>query len=117
LYNFAKKCLESASKHSCRSIAFPALGTGYLKFPPDLAASKVIQAIKDFQSKQPQTTLSEVKIVIFGGTNDWAKIEQVFIIFASFYIFVIWSFSSLHDHFVCHFFPALVLFEESNCID
>jgi hypothetical protein len=23
----------------------------------------------------------------------------------------------LHDHFVCHFFPALVLFEESNCID
>jgi hypothetical protein len=45
-----------------------------------------------------------VKIVIFGGTNDWAKIEQVFIIFAPFYIFVIWSFSSLHDHFVCHFF-------------
>ena len=78
LYNFVKKCLESASKHSCTSIAFPALGTGYLKFPPDLAASKVIQAIKDFQSKQPQTTLSEVKIVIFGGTNDWAKIEQAY---------------------------------------
>ncbi|XP_071159744.1 protein mono-ADP-ribosyltransferase PARP15-like [Mytilus edulis] len=79
LYSFVYKCLASASKHGCKSLTLPALGTGYLKFPPDLAASKVIQAIKDFHNKEQQTSLREVKIVIFGGTNDWAKIEKAYI--------------------------------------
>ena len=66
-----------ANKYGCKSIAFPALGTSNLKFPPDLASSKVVQAVKDFSNNNPQTSLREVKIVIYGGTSDWAKIEKV----------------------------------------
>ena len=77
MYNFVHTCLEEANKKSVRSISFPALGTGFLKFPAKTAASNVINAIKDFQIKNPSSYIRNIYIVIFGGTNDWASIEQV----------------------------------------
>jgi hypothetical protein len=64
LYNFVHKCLEEANKRSVRSICFPALGTGFLKFPAKTAASNVINAIKDFQIKNPSSSIRNIYIVI-----------------------------------------------------
>ncbi|VDI28882.1 poly [ADP-ribose] polymerase 10/14/15 [Mytilus galloprovincialis] len=80
LENFVTKCLVEANKYSVKSIVFPALGTGFLKFPPKTAASNVIKAIRDFQTNNAQSSVKTVKIVIFGGTNDWTSIEQAYVL-------------------------------------
>ncbi|XP_076071626.1 protein mono-ADP-ribosyltransferase PARP14-like [Mytilus galloprovincialis] len=46
LQNFVTKCLVEATKNSIQSIAFPALGTGFLKFPPKVATTNVKKAIR-----------------------------------------------------------------------
>lgn len=78
LQNFVTKCLVEAKKNSVQSIVFPALGTGFLKFPPKTAASNVIKAIREFETNNSPSTLKTIKIVIFGGTNDWSSVEQAY---------------------------------------
>ncbi|XP_076118299.1 protein mono-ADP-ribosyltransferase PARP15-like [Mytilus galloprovincialis] len=78
LQNFVTKCLVEAKKNSVQSIVFPALGTGFLKFPPKTAATNVIKAIREFQMNNLPSTIKTIKIVIFGGTNDWSSVEQAY---------------------------------------
>lgn len=72
-----KDCLTTASRYGTHSIAFPAIGTGELKFPSDISASILIDAIRDFLHHHPQTTISDIKIVIYGGNITWSSIEKV----------------------------------------
>jgi len=59
------------------TIAFPAIGTGVLKYPSEITAGNMIKSIQDYLSKTPSSTIVEVKIVLFSGVSGWQDIEQV----------------------------------------
>lgn len=56
------ECLGNASESGYSSIAFPALGTGLLGYPPHKVASIMLDVICHFQ--KTKNTLCEVVIVI-----------------------------------------------------
>ena len=60
-----RQCLEKADKLGCRSIAFPAIGTGRLKYPPEIVASSMFLAITEFSDEFPETSIEEVIFVLF----------------------------------------------------
>src|SRR6266568_1676762 len=47
LENCYRRCLELASQHQARSIAFPAISTGVYHFPPKRAAHIAIDTVKE----------------------------------------------------------------------
>ncbi|KAL4231007.1 Appr-1'-p processing enzyme [Mactra antiquata] len=60
------ECLHQANKseHSC--IAFPALGTGLLRYPTDMVAKATFKCIEDFSNKHGmKATLKNVNVIIF----------------------------------------------------
>ncbi len=57
-------CLKKAEKLKCSSIAFPAVGTGAYSYPPQEAASGMVDAIRRFSSAKPKHILS-VNLVLF----------------------------------------------------
>lgn len=58
------------------SIAFPAIGTGTLRYPPNIAASKMFQAVEEVAATSNLKYLREVNFVIF-PTDE--HVLQVFI--------------------------------------
>ncbi|KAM3607106.1 uncharacterized protein V6R79_001842 [Siganus canaliculatus] len=60
-------CLDKAEKASMTSISFPAMGTGNLGFPKDLAASLLLDALSAYSSAQQLQHLKEVVIVLYPG--------------------------------------------------
>lgn len=71
LESVVDKCLQEASRRQFSSMAIPALGTGVLGFPRDVAANTIISTVNRFQQTSPKTSLKEVKVVVF---NDPATI-------------------------------------------
>ncbi|KAI8508653.1 positive regulation of interleukin-4-mediated signaling pathway [Branchiostoma belcheri] len=57
--------LELAHDDRYTSIAFPAMGTGNLKYPHDVAASCMYDEIWSFSQSNPGTTLKDVRIIVF----------------------------------------------------
>ena len=57
--------MYEAHKRKYNSIAFPALGTGALDFPPDVVATEMMKMIEEFRNKYPNSRLSEIRIVIY----------------------------------------------------
>lgn len=57
--------LEMASKHNKRSILYCAMGTGQLRYPVDLVAMTMYQAVIEFDQKHPKTTLKDVKFILY----------------------------------------------------
>lgn len=70
-------CLEQANKRNHNSIAFPALGTGYHKFPADVAAGSIVAAINRFSGQQKQQNIKDIRVVLYGGSNDLSTLEKV----------------------------------------
>lgn len=70
-------CLEQANKRNHNSIAFPALGTGYHKFPADVAAGSIVAAINRFSGQQKQQNIKDIHVVLYGGSNDLSTLEKV----------------------------------------
>ncbi len=60
-----RRCLELATEHSCRSIAFPAISTGVYGYPIDLAAEASLSVTREFLLTQKQPHL--VRFVLFDG--------------------------------------------------
>lgn len=69
-------CLEQANKRNHNSIAFPALGTGYHKFPADVAAGSIVAAINRFSGQKHQN-IKDIRVVLYGGSNDLSTLEKV----------------------------------------
>ncbi|XP_078684002.1 protein mono-ADP-ribosyltransferase PARP14-like isoform X2 [Branchiostoma floridae x Branchiostoma belcheri] len=65
LRTMVQECLESADNDGYTSIAFPAMGTGNLKYPRGLAASCMYDEILSFSQSNPGTTLKDVRIIVF----------------------------------------------------
>ena len=57
-------CLEKAEKMKYRSIAFPAIGTGIVSYPPAQAADAVVKALKQFTKNKPEH-LKVIRMVLF----------------------------------------------------
>lgn len=65
LRHFVKSVLEAAHKRSLKTLAFPCVGTGVLSFPPEVVASCMFNECDKFSASYSQTTVSEVRIVVY----------------------------------------------------
>jgi len=54
-----------ATADGLKSVAFPALGTGYLHFPCNIVAHAMFDEVKTFSTVSPQTSVSSVVFVVF----------------------------------------------------
>ncbi|KAM8749622.1 poly(ADP-ribose) polymerase family member 14-related sequence 1 isoform 1-T1 [Acanthopagrus schlegelii] len=70
-----KDCLDRAEDTGLTSISFPAIGSGNLGFPKDLAASLMLDEIIAFSSKTQPKLLKEIVIILYPGDT---KTIQVF---------------------------------------
>ncbi len=57
--------LELADRLNLRSIALPAISTGIFGFPKERAANLILAAIGDFCQEDKESTLQEIRIVLF----------------------------------------------------
>lgn len=72
-----RECLRLADKHSKKSIAFSAMGTGgYLGYPRELVASIMYGAIVEFDNSYDSTSLQDVSIVISGKEAETVKVSS-----------------------------------------
>ncbi|KAK0040323.1 poly [ADP-ribose] polymerase 14, partial [Biomphalaria pfeifferi] len=62
--NIILKLLDRAESLKAKSISFPALGTGILRYPPDISAEVIMEAIRQHAKKNTHT-LQFVDIVVF----------------------------------------------------
>ncbi|KAK3597471.1 hypothetical protein CHS0354_041890 [Potamilus streckersoni] len=60
-----------------KSIAFPALGTGNLKYPPQVSASVILACVEDFYKQNPFSTLLTY-IVVYDKSSDVKIVKQAF---------------------------------------
>ncbi|WAQ98783.1 PAR15-like protein [Mya arenaria] len=60
---------KSPQEDGHKSLSLPPLGTGYLAFPPDLAAHYTISAIQDFVRSTRRTSVEKVVIVVQGVSS------------------------------------------------
>lgn len=58
-------CLTKAAANGYQSIAFPALGTGNLRYPEGDVAQAMIEAVIEYAEENPNSSLKDVKIVIY----------------------------------------------------
>ncbi|XP_062604645.1 protein mono-ADP-ribosyltransferase PARP14-like [Saccostrea cucullata] len=65
LTDFVNECLRLADMNQMSSIAFPALGTGRLGYPPEQAAKTMFRCCREFHSRNRDTSLKEILFVIF----------------------------------------------------
>ncbi len=63
--NLVKNSLKQASKDKHQSIALPAIGTGNLGVPRDLAARFLYEEVIHFSNKHPDQTLGDVRFVVY----------------------------------------------------
>ncbi|XP_042351029.1 poly(ADP-ribose) polymerase family member 14-related sequence 1 [Plectropomus leopardus] len=68
-----KDCLDKAEDSGLTSISFPAIGTGNLGFPKDLAASLILDEILAFSKRQPKH-LKKVVIILYSGDASTIKV-------------------------------------------
>ncbi|XP_043852360.1 protein mono-ADP-ribosyltransferase PARP14 isoform X2 [Dromiciops gliroides] len=71
--NIIKECLETADSLSLKSITFPAIGTGNLRFPKTLFAKLILSEVFKFSSSEPLKTLKEVCFLLHPSDVDNIK--------------------------------------------
>ncbi|CAL9707735.1 unnamed protein product [Knipowitschia caucasica] len=57
-------CLNKAERQSFSSVAFPALGTGNLKFPRPVVSALMLRVVHEFSRKQSPRHLRSVRLVV-----------------------------------------------------
>ncbi|KAK3610482.1 hypothetical protein CHS0354_016672 [Potamilus streckersoni] len=76
--DFLAGCLKDANK-KYRSIAFPPIGTGKLRYPKDLVASLMFQSVANFEQAHLTSKLEEVIFVIYEKDQEVLKVfEEMF---------------------------------------
>ncbi|CAC5392791.1 PARP10_14_15 [Mytilus coruscus] len=73
---FIKNCLNTAVDLNMKSIAFPALGTGNLIYPPNIVASSMFLVVDEFASDYNGGALTEINFVIFPADTSVLQIED-----------------------------------------
>ncbi|KAK3577209.1 hypothetical protein CHS0354_030480 [Potamilus streckersoni] len=75
---FVDECLRLADRYRVQSIAFPALGTGALKYPAKHSATTLHRCIKTFVKDNPTSSIKQIYIVIYNEGINWKRIKQDF---------------------------------------
>ena len=73
LRSIVKNCLNKCNSSEKHSIAFPAIGTGILGFPRDVAAKIFFEETKEFGKRTSNCNIKEVSFVVYN--QDAASIE------------------------------------------
>ncbi|XP_071091106.1 protein mono-ADP-ribosyltransferase PARP14-like isoform X2 [Haliotis cracherodii] len=86
LSNVILQCLNTASDHNSKKIAFPALGTGSLGYPPEMTAKVMYEMVKTFEDTVHQTSIEKVVFVVypkdhhtvrsFKSSDQWYKMHH-----------------------------------------
>ncbi|XP_060681592.1 protein mono-ADP-ribosyltransferase PARP14-like [Hemiscyllium ocellatum] len=76
LRTIIQKCLKNAHESHYKSMSFPAIGTGNLKFPKDIVAGMFFEEIKKFSAENPTSTLKRVKLIIYEKDLDLYSIFE-----------------------------------------
>lgn len=71
-----KDCLDRAEDTGLTSISFPAIGSGNLGFPKDLAASAMLDEIIAFSSKTQPKLLKEIMIILYPGDTKTIQVMK-----------------------------------------
>ena len=78
--SFIRRCLNEADSRKLSSIAFPALGTGNLRFPKPKVAESMYRVVKGYGLKiNPETSIRQVLFVIYQSDYDTIKVSSCFI--------------------------------------
>ena len=77
---FMTNCLKKADGLKCRTIAFPAIGTGRLKYPIDIVATEMFWAVHEFGNEHPHTTLKEVQFVLYTDDQAAFKVNNILLL-------------------------------------
>lgn len=64
LKSIIRFCLEEAEKLQMRSLCFPAIGAGTLKFPRDLVSRVLLREVNAYSSKKNPRHLAKVVVVV-----------------------------------------------------
>ncbi|CAC5391546.1 unnamed protein product [Mytilus coruscus] len=72
LEKFVMECFSTA-KRKCSSIAFPALGTGKLRYPAGLVAKSMYKCVEEFTSQDPNSPITEVLFVVYDKDHETVK--------------------------------------------
>lgn len=73
LRHFVLQCMMAASEKRFKSIAFPAIGTGVLNFPPSVVAKVMFETVTLYKNQYPDCSLKTVEFVIY--PKDTATVE------------------------------------------
>uniref|UniRef100_A0A8W8ISW0 Poly [ADP-ribose] polymerase 14 n=1 Tax=Magallana gigas TaxID=29159 RepID=A0A8W8ISW0_MAGGI len=76
---FVNNCLQMADKNLMSSIAFPAVGTGRLGYPRDLAARTMFKCCRDFLRQKSSTTLKKIIFVVYHEDKETFQVIHVFL--------------------------------------
>ena len=57
--------LQQANQKGYQSIALPAIGTGNLRFPHNVAARLMYEAAIKFSQQNPQGSLVDIRLVVY----------------------------------------------------
>ena len=60
-----KSCLQNAHSSSRTSIAIPAIGTGNLRVPADVACWVMYNEVDKFSQNNPATSVKDVRFVVY----------------------------------------------------
>ena len=69
--------LELADKYNLRSVAFPSISTGAYGYPIKEASRIALQAIIDYCESHPQTTIEEIRFVLFTPQDKEVYIQSL----------------------------------------
>ncbi|CAC5369063.1 unnamed protein product [Mytilus coruscus] len=72
-----RNCLVEANKQKLTSMSFPALGTGFLKYPPRTVIASMFKTIEDFAKKTPNTTVKVVNCIVYSEDDETYKADVI----------------------------------------
>ena len=71
-----KKCLTMAAQDGHRSISFPAICTGVLRYPLDMVADTMLETMMKYINEERDTPLKQINIVIL-TSDERIKVFQI----------------------------------------
>jgi len=66
-----------ATKDGVTSVAFPAVGTGYLQFPHALVAQAMFEEVKSFSRASAGTTITSILFVVYDSDKETLDVSSV----------------------------------------
>jgi O-acetyl-ADP-ribose deacetylase (regulator of RNase III) len=67
-------CLWKAHQKKYKSIAFPTVGAGHFYYPKNVVTSAFVDSCKKFAQSYPQTSLTDIRLVVFYKDTDMLEV-------------------------------------------